>query len=363
MKNDRYDRMLLLFLAAGLLLCGILAVFFPAPRFSEKENRLLADKPRFSLAALADGSWETSVDNYVTERFFLREECRALHAVAELAQGKREVDGILLADDGSLLRKGSVSSRVFAANLHGLNRLSQQAKDASLPCVIAAVPRAADVRTDVLPSFFCPETEIYETLCQSVPGAVALTELNEGGDFYATDHHLTTAGAYRAYLALCPLLGISPHPREDFGVETVSTSFFGTSDAAAGIPLVKPDRVELYRFEGDENFRLTRDGTPAAFLGFYDREKLNHRDRYAVFLGGNAGTTEVTEGEDDTRPLLLLIKDSYGNALIPFLARHFRIFAVDPRYTATPPAAFLEKADAVLAFCGMQTLTETSMFK
>ena len=125
---------------------------------------------------------------------------------------------------------------------------------------------------------------------------------------------------------------------------TVSTTFAGTSEAAAGIPGVRPDKVELFRFAGDEKFTVTRDGTPAAFTGFYDTEKLARRDQYAVFLGGNAGVTEVRQGENDPRPVLLLYRDSYGNALIPFLARHFRILAVDPRYTAAPLASFSDGA-------------------
>lgn len=363
MRNDRNDKALLLFFAAGLLLCFALAVFFPAPRFSERENRNLAGKPRFSLSALANGTWETEIDNYLTERFCLRTGCRALRAVTELTEGKREVSGIILGNDGCLLRRGNASPRTLAVNVSGVHRLSEIAAESGVPLAVAAVPRAVDVRTDVLPALYRPETELYQTLSKTLPGALSLTELNEGGDFYATDHHLTTAGAYRAYLALCPLLEITPYTYEDFEVITVSTTFTGTSEAAAGIPGVRPDKMELYRFTGDTDFTVSKDGAPAAFTGFYDTEKLALRDQYAVFLGGNAGVTEVRQGKADPRPVLLLYRDSYGNALIPFLARHFRILAVDPRYTAAPLTSFLDGADLALVFCGMQSLSETAMFR
>lgn len=362
-RNDRNDKALLIFFAAGLLLCFTLAVFFPAPRFSERENRNLTEKPRFSLPALANGTWETETDTYLTERFCLRTGCRALRAVTELTEGKREVSGIILGSDGSLLRRGNASPRTLAANLNGVRRLSESAEERGVPFTVAAVPRAVDVRADVLPALYLPETGLYQTLSETLPGALSLTELNGSGDFYATDHHLTTAGAFRAYLALCPSLEITPYTYEDFEVTCVSTAFAGTSDAAAGIPGVRPDKIELYRFAGDEKFIVTRDGAPAAFTGFYDTEKLARRDQYAVFLGGNAGVTEVRQGEDDPRPVLLLYRDSYGNALIPFLARHFRILAVDPRYTSAPLSSFLDGADLTLVFCGMQSLSETTMFR
>ena len=126
---------------------------------------------------------------------------------------------------------------------------------------------------------------------------------------------------------------------------------------------MRPDKIELYRFAGDTDFTVIRDGTPAAFAGFYDTEKLTRRDQYTVFLGGNAGVTEVRQGEGDARPVLLLYRDSYGNALIPYLARHFRILAVDTRYTSAPLSSFLDGADLTLVFCGMQSLSETAMFR
>ena len=160
MRNDRNDKVLLLFFSAGLLLCFTLAVFFPAPRFSERENRNLTEKPRFSLSALANGTWEAETDNYLTERFCLRTGCRALRAVTELVEGKREVSGIILGSDGSLLRRGNANLRTLAVNLNGVRRLSRTAAEKGIPFVVAAVPRAVDVRADVLPALYRPETEL-----------------------------------------------------------------------------------------------------------------------------------------------------------------------------------------------------------
>jgi hypothetical protein len=77
-------------------------------------------------------------------------------------------------------------------------------------------------------------------------------------------------------------------------------------------------------------------------------------------LGGNYATLTVDQGESDTRPTLLLIKDSFANALMPFLARHFRILAVDPRYAKPDFDVLFQKADRALLLCGLGTLTEGS---
>ena len=124
------------------------------------------------------------------------------------------------------------------------------------------------------------------------------------------------------------------------------------------MPLISPDNLELWHYAGEEALQVLRNGEPADFRGLYDRARLQTSDKYAVFLGGNCGTLEITQGEQDTRPTLLVIKDSFGNALLPFLARHFHIVALDPRYTPLSLSKPFEDADKTLLLCGIQTLTQ-----
>lgn len=97
---------------------------------------------------------------------------------------------------------------------------------------------------------------------------------------------------------------------------------------------------------------------------FYDHAKLKTRDGYAVLFGGNCGVLEVSSGEGDTRPTLLVVRDSYASAVIPLLVRHFQIIAIDPRYASgSALREGLQVADAALFLFGAQTLTETPFFK
>ena len=53
---------------------------------------------------------------------------------------------------------------------------------------------------------------------------------------------------------------------------------------------------------------------------------------YEVFFGGNWPTVTITGGPENGRRLLVL-KDSYANALLPFAAADYeKIVAVDLRY-------------------------------
>ena len=64
----------------------------------------------------------------------------------------------------------------------------------------------------------------------------------------------------------------------------------------------------------------------------YDRSKLKGKDKYGMFLGGNYSMLDIRTTADTTARLLLF-KDSYANAVIPFLTPYYReIIVIDPRY-------------------------------
>lgn len=362
-KRGRSDKALLsvtaFFLAGGFLALS----FFPTPRFSAAENRFLAELPPFSVSALADGSYTAALDTYATERFPARLTLRQARALCQLAEGKCEVGGVLLCRDGSLARRMTVNDRAFAQNLTAIQKIKVFSVTNALPLTVAIVPRRIDARTEVLPALYDTgeNAAVWSQLQEALPGAITFSHLTADAHWYRTDHHWTTTGAFDAYHTLAKQLGVTPCKQTDFSVETVSESFYGTSHAAAGIPLISPDGICLYRYENDEDFTVLLEGKQAPFEGFYDTGKLMTHDQYGVFFGGNYGTLEITGSADSET--LLVIKDSFANPLLPFLARHYNILAVDPRYTTQPLSSFADRADRILLLCGMQTLCETAVLR
>ena len=65
---------------------------------------------------------------------------------------------------------------------------------------------------------------------------------------------------------------------------------------------------------------------------------------------------------ENDKPRLLLVKDSFANALVPFLAIHFDLEIVDLRYVSGE--VFVEKCARVLILEGVDTLaTDPSLGK
>ena len=73
--------------------------------------------------------------------------------------------------------------------------------------------------------------------------------------------------------------------------------------------------------------------TWTTFSGFYDFDYLDKikegSDKYSMFLSATNPLTYITKNGDEGRETLLLIKDSFGHSLAPFLALHFDLVIVD----------------------------------
>ena len=85
------------------------------------------------------------------------------------------------------------------------------------------------------------------------------------------------------------------------------------------------------------------------------------RIRQIVKMPGNNARVTI-RGEGEERPLLLVVKDSYFHSLAPFLARHFDLDLIDPRYYNESVARLIEeeKPAAVLILCGLDTVTDSA---
>lgn len=342
----------LIWIAALFLCVGSLSLsLFPAPCFSECENRFLSEIPAITGNGIADGSYTAALDTYAAERFPFRIPLRQARALLQIALGKQEVGGVILCRDGSLARRIGVNRRIQQQNMTALQGLAAQG------FTIAIAPRRIDARAESLPLDYDPSADLalWTELAEALPSAITFPSLTEDAHWYRTDHHWSTAGAYAVYCQLGKQLGYTPYPESDFERETVSTSFYGTSAGAAGLPFLTPDRIELWHFANENALSVFYDGKAGAL---YDRSKLHTRDQYAVFQGGNHALTEITT---EGLPTLLVIKDSFANSLLPFLARHFSIVALDPRY-GDPDLSDL-RPNRSLVLCGMQTLCEAAFVK
>ena len=157
--------------------------------------------------------------------------------------------------------------------------------------------------------------DLYGSLCES-------------NAYYRTDHHYTSDGAYIVYTLLSEKLGYTPLDKNLFSIERVADDFCGTSIRTSGFYMYENDSIDLYRYDGDAEYSVVADGKS---IELYDFDKLNTTDKYAVFLGGNHARVDISK-DGTKREKLLIVRDSFADSLVPFLAMHFDITLIDLRY-------------------------------
>ena len=113
----------------------------------------------------------------------------------------------------------------------------------------------------------------------------------------------------------------------------VSTTFNGTLAAKSGCRTGVKEEIDIYvPRETDNDVVVNYVDEQRRTTSLYDSSKLKTRDQYGVFLGGNSSVIDIKTVSESQRRILV-IKDSFANCFIPFLAPHFReIVIVDPRY-------------------------------
>ena len=94
----------------------------------------------------------------------------------------------------------------------------------------------------------------------------------------------------------------------------------------------KKDEIDVFLPTGDQALSSVVNyvDEQKKSASFYDTEKLETRDKYALFFGGNHAQIKIST-PTETDNTLLVLKDSYANSFIPFLAQHYRkIIMIDP---------------------------------
>ena len=76
----------------------------------------------------------------------------------------------------------------------------------------------------------------------------------------------------------------------------------------------------------------------------YDWNKLDTKDKYGVYFGGNFGRIDIYTKSSSDNKTLLVIKDSFANSFIPFvMADYAHIVMIDFRYYNMPYSSLMNE--------------------
>lgn len=152
--------------------------------------------------------------------------------------------------------------------------------------------------------------------------------------YFRTDHHWTALGAYYAYTDFCKSKGVEPHTLDQFEMKEFP-GYLGSfySNTLSTSMESNPDTVYAYVPMGTNSmvFQNT-DGTESNWYVVLNVSNWNKFSKYNTFAGSDHPFSYVHNPEITDGSAVLMIKDSYGNAFVPFLVDHYEyIYWVDFR--------------------------------
>lgn len=306
--------------------------------FSEQENRVLTQKPSFTWNRFTSGKYTSEVEQYISDQFPLKNSWVGLKGKIERTIGKKENNGVLFGDDGYLFERFNVTNNRLLKNIKIIDSFVKQASIDNTYVLLA--PTSIAVYPEKMPQFVSSAsqgdmlTAVDQALSSNIkminPYQRLITHKDED-IYFKTDHHWTMRGAYFAYQEAAEQMGFEALSMNDFNIDIASDRFQGTLYSQATAYDTKPDQLELFFPKGKQHIEVIyEDGTVSHTL--FRHEHLQEKDKYAVFLDGNHSLLQIKTGLSTERKLMV-IKDSYAHAFIPFLANHFdEIHVIDLRY-------------------------------
>lgn len=393
-KRKRLHTGALLQVVAFFLLLFVLAfcslLFFLRPSYSALEKRELAKFPTFSVAALLNGSFFDDINTWFADTFPFREgflsvnnrlkshygiatvevhgdveigdeipdipptPAEQVDAVQPETSESSDVDVTELPtqDLGAVLVAGDAAYEYYnfvqsTANLYtgALNRLSGQLAgqariydmviptsiDIMLPATLRSEINSSDQKKAIaylygsLSSDITP-VEVYD----------ALSAAQEEYIYFRTDHHWTAKGAYVAYQKYATAAGFDATPLSAF-TEVTFDGFLGSFYADTGMNAAlgsNPDVVYAYQPEDTNQIEITdQSGSVLNRRIIQDVSDWTPSSLYSTFIGGDNPLSVITNPNLPEGDVCVVVKESYGNAFIPFLVGNYRqVYVVDYRY-------------------------------
>lgn len=347
--NLGYDRIKIMIFAGGLAVLFLTNILNTPAKFSETENRYLAERPKLTVKNLINGSYMKDYETFITDQFPERSFFTGLKTFSERLRGRTDDNGVYFGKEKTLI--GKYDTILFESEKAKKNKeyLVEFAKTyeknfGKEHLKIVMVPSSSEIEGDKLPPF-APvynqtayiermKAEIGESLF--IDAGESLKRHTGEYIYYRTDHHWTTLGAYYTYEDICKASGKEAKRIDEFKKEVVSDEFLGTYDSKVNTRIFggsDADSITLYSLPEAETAVMRWDESDKKeYRGIYDREALSGKDKYSVFMGGNHGITDIRVNEEKGKTLLI-IKDSFAHSIVPFFIEDYnRIVMVDLRH-------------------------------
>ncbi len=364
------------------------------PTVSESEKRVLTDFPEFTFQSFADGTYFAGIDTWFSDTFPMRdkftlcnEKIKRLYGfrksmihgevvagdeipeydypdstsqkdeeqtdnsdyieeetteAAEPAQQGEKFGSVYVLEDSayayySFLKDNSdrytelVNS--LSKMLEGQSDLYNMIVPTSIDIVLDGNIRRGLTSSDQYAAIMYMQSRMNSSV-KKVNVYSALKARKDEYIYFRTDHHWTALGAYYAYCEFVKSMGLEPNTLDSYECINMG-QFNGSFCSQTGVASLKnnPDNVVAYKPISTNSMKFLKKGAMINYNIITDVSDWNKSSKYSAFIGGDNPYSQIHNPERTDGSSCVVIKESFGNAFVPFIADHFQdIYVIDYRY-------------------------------
>ncbi len=377
--TNKCDKLKIMIFTGVLVVCCLIGLaFFARPTVSEAEKRELTKFPEFTLQSFLSGEYTAQISLWFADTYPLREPMINANAAINQLYGikNEQIVGGGNADDipsgpsdvefnptdngggtgiEGLYLNGNTAYQLYFFNQQNSNsyvalinsfasEIDGRAKVYNMIAPLHSEIALSDATISKYGASSCDAAikYMYSNLSSKVTPVDVTPSLRAHNDeylYFRTDHHWTARGAYYAYVEFCKQKGIEPTPLTDYQ-RVQFDGFLGTfyDNKELNHPTAMkndPDYVEAFVPIGtNDAFIYDSDGSKLAEYSVVSSKTGNRPgNKYLCFIGGDQPLTEIHNPQINDGSSIVVIKESYGNAFVPFLVDSYQhVYVIDYRH-------------------------------
>ncbi len=361
-------RVVITILFCALMAAGsVVALVVPADVESvASENKTMTEMPELNGDTVFSGEFSTEFESYISDHIGFRSALITASNAVESAAGVSPSFGEIVTFDKDagtgttqktnlLIYDGKIME-IFRRNTSGeenyITAVNYYAEN--LPEEVnlynVLVPTQLEFQSPMYSNIGSSQRDTINRISAELDNRVTeidvYTTLAEHYDseyeYFKTDHHWTATGAYYAYCEVVKAMGMEPVDINDYEKKSIENMYGSLYSQIKGkTDGIEPDTLEYYETDPDDKLELSMQGLDengdwVSYDGvFYD---LNQDEpAYTFFFSGDQPMIEINNPEVTNGRTIIVLKDSYANAFIPWLCKNFEnTIVIDPRtYWAT----------------------------